>query len=115
MIQNSNYHKSDSGILSYDCSSSGKRLRNSHSSKKDRRVHPRREQNPLKPSLFIASAAVNMVKGAFRFPPCFVLAAAAFALYLFFNVSCVMLVVMGIIGGLLISEYYERKGAGRRA
>ena len=63
----------------------------------------------------IASAAVNMVKGAFRFPPCFVLAAAAFALYLFFNVSCVMLVVMGIIGGLLISEYYERKGAGRRA
>lgn len=58
MIQNSNYHKSDSGILSYDRSSSGKRLRNSHSSKKDRRVHPRREQNPLKPSLFIASAAV---------------------------------------------------------
>ena len=63
----------------------------------------------------IASATVNMVKGAFRFPPCFVLAAAAFVLYLFFNVSCVMLVVMGIIGGLLISEYYERKGAGRRA
>ena len=63
----------------------------------------------------IASAAVNMVKGAFRFPPCFVLAAAAFALYLFFNVSCVMLVVIGIIGGLLISEYYERKGAGHRA
>ena len=48
----------------------------------------------------IASAAVNMVRGAFRFPPCYVLTAAAFALYLFFNVSCVLLVVMGVIGGI---------------
>ena len=60
----------------------------------------------------IASAAVNMVKGAFRFPPCFVLAAAAFVLYLFFNVGCVELVIMGIIGGFLIYEFYERKEAG---
>ena len=57
----------------------------------------------------IVCAAVNMVKGAFRYPPCFILAAAAFALYLFFNVSCVALVIMGMIGGILICEYYERK------
>lgn len=59
----------------------------------------------------IASAAVNMVKGAFRFPPCYILMAAAFVLYLFFNVSCVLLVIMGIIGGIIISECYERREA----
>jgi chromate transporter len=32
------------------------------------------------------------------------------ALYLFFGVSCIWLVVIGIVCGLLISEYYERKG-----
>ncbi|HIY59460.1 MAG TPA: chromate transporter [Candidatus Eisenbergiella pullistercoris] len=58
----------------------------------------------------IACAAVNMVKGAFRFPPCFLLAAAAFVLYLFFQVSCAALVVLGMIGGILICEYYERRG-----
>ena len=58
----------------------------------------------------IASAAVNMVKGAFRYPPCFILAALSFALYFFFNVSCVLLVVIGIISGIFICELYERKG-----
>ena len=62
----------------------------------------------------IASAAVNLVKGAFRFPPCVILAAAAFGLYLFFNVSCVTLVVIGVISGILICEYYERRGTDRR-
>ena len=57
----------------------------------------------------IASAAVNMVKGAFRYPPCFILAALSFALYIFFNVSCVLLVVIGIISGIFICELYERK------
>lgn len=57
----------------------------------------------------IASAAVNMVKGAFRFPPCFILAAASFALYFFFHVSCAALVVMGVVCGILICEYYERR------
>ena len=56
----------------------------------------------------IASAAVNMVKGAFRFPPCFLLAFAAFALYLFLNVSCVALVAMGMIARILICEYSAR-------
>ena len=59
----------------------------------------------------IASAAVNMVKGAFRYPPCLLLAAAAFGLYLFLNVSCVALVVIGVICGIVICEIYERRGA----
>lgn len=57
----------------------------------------------------IASAAINMVKGAFRFPPCFLLAALAFVLYFFFNVSCVVLVLLGVVCGFLICEIYERK------
>ena len=32
------------------------------------------------------------------------------ALYLFFNVNCVYLVVIGAVCGLLIAEFYERKG-----
>ena len=33
------------------------------------------------------------------------------ALYLFLNVNCVYLVVIGAGCGLLIAEFYERKGA----
>ena len=58
----------------------------------------------------IAAAAAGMRKGSFRYPPCVVIALLAFALYLFWNVSCVWLVVMGALGGVAISEWYERKG-----
>ena len=34
---------------------------------------------------------------------------AAFAMYLFFNISCVVLVIMGIVCGILICEFYERR------
>lgn len=61
----------------------------------------------------ISSAAVNMVKGSFRFPPCFILAAISFGFYQFFNVNCVTLVVVGAICGIFICEYYERKGQKR--
>ena len=47
------------------------------------------------------SAVIGMVGSAFRFPP----------LYLFLNVNCVYLVVIGAVCGLLIAEFYERKGA----
>ena len=59
----------------------------------------------------IASALVGMVKGAFRWPPCAVVTAVSFCLYLFLNVNCVYLVVIGAVCGLLIAEFYERKGA----
>lgn len=58
----------------------------------------------------IISAALNMVKGAFRVPASFVVLAAVFALYAFFNVSSVLLVVLGAVSGLVISELYERRG-----
>ncbi len=57
----------------------------------------------------IFSAALSMVRGAFGFPPCILVAAVTFALYLFLNVNCVYLVLFGAVCGILISEYYERK------
>ena len=58
----------------------------------------------------MASAALPLVRGAFRYPPCILVAILSFVLYLAWNVSCVWLVVMGVVGGLLISEFYERRG-----
>jgi chromate transporter len=58
----------------------------------------------------IACAMINMVKGAYKFPPCYLVTVITAALYLFFGVSCIWLVVIGIVCGLLISDYYERKG-----
>ena len=56
------------------------------------------------------TAALNLVKGAFRFPPCAAVAALAFVLYLFFDVSCVWLVLMGVVSGIALCEFYERRG-----
>ena len=58
----------------------------------------------------MASAALNLVKGAFRYPPCVAMAAVSFALYLIWDVNCVFLVLMGIAAGLAICEVYERRG-----
>lgn len=58
----------------------------------------------------IISAAWNMLKGSFKFPPCYGVLAVTFVLYLFFNVSCVWLTVLGLVCGILISEVYERRG-----
>ena len=58
----------------------------------------------------IAAAALNLVKGAFRYPPCVAVAAVSFALYLVWDVNCVFLVLMGIAAGLAICEVYERRG-----
>jgi chromate transporter len=61
----------------------------------------------------IASAMINMVKGAYKFPPCYLVTVVTAALYLIFGLNCIWLVVIGIISGLLISEYYERKGGAK--
>ena len=58
----------------------------------------------------IISAAWNMLKGSFKYPPCYVVMAVVFVLYLFFNVSCVWLTALGLVAGILVSEYYERRG-----
>ena len=56
----------------------------------------------------ILSALVRMIKSAFKVPPCYLVAAAMFALYFFMKISSVWLVIFGALLGLLICEYYER-------
>ncbi|MBQ6775681.1 MAG: chromate transporter [Synergistaceae bacterium] len=56
----------------------------------------------------IVSALTGMIKSAFKIPPCYVVAAAMFALYFFGRVSCVWLVIIGAVLGLVMCEYYER-------
>ena len=57
------------------------------------------------------SAVLGMVGSAFRFPPCYAVMLLVIALYLFWGVNCVYLVIIGAVCGLLIAEFYERKGA----
>lgn len=58
----------------------------------------------------IITAAFNMVKGAFKFLPCYFITIICVILYLVFNVNCVYLVILGGVSGFIISEVYERKG-----
>lgn len=62
----------------------------------------------------IFSAAVGMVKGAFKYPPCFLVMLLTLGMYLFMNISCVNLVLIGAICGILICETYERRHRGKR-
>ena len=56
----------------------------------------------------ILSALLGMIKSAFKIPPCYVIAAAMFVLFFVYGVSCVWLVIIGAVLGLIICEYYER-------
>lgn len=58
----------------------------------------------------IISAAVGMVKGSFKYSPCILVMLLALGLYLFLHMSCVYLVLIGAVCGILISEFYERRG-----
>lgn len=57
----------------------------------------------------ILSALMGMLKSAFKYPPCYVVALGMFGLYFGLRVSPVMLVVIGAVLGLMICEYYERR------
>ena len=59
----------------------------------------------------IISAALGMVKGSIKYCPCALVVLLTFALYIWFQVSAVYLVLLGIGAGLLMGEYYERKEA----
>lgn len=59
----------------------------------------------------IAGAALGMVKGSVKHRPCAFVVLISFVLYIFFQVNAVYLVLIGVAAGLLIGEYYERKGA----
>ena len=56
----------------------------------------------------ILSALMGMVKSAFKIWPCIIVAVSMFVLYFYFRMSCVWLVIIGAVLGLLICEYYER-------
>lgn len=58
----------------------------------------------------ILSAAVGMVKGAFKYSPCILVMLITLVLYLFLHMNCVYLILIGAISGILISEIYERRG-----
>lgn len=57
----------------------------------------------------IANAARNLIKGSAKYPPCVLVILASMALYLFAEINPVLLVIMGVVCGLLIGGYYERK------
>lgn len=63
----------------------------------------------------IACAGINLWSGAFRYPVCYVLMAAAFAMYLFAGIGCLTIVIFGIIMGIVICEWYERCGKGAKS
>lgn len=58
----------------------------------------------------IVSAAVGLVKGSVKYPPCVLVVLLCFGLYLFLDINAIFLVVIGIAAGFLIGEYYERRG-----
>ncbi len=57
----------------------------------------------------ILSALMGMIRSAFKYPPCYVVALGMFGLYFGLRVSPIMLVVIGAVLGLMICEYYERR------
>lgn len=57
----------------------------------------------------IATAALGLVKGSIKDITGVVICAVAVALYLFFHISVLWLVVMGVVLGLVIGEIRERK------
>lgn len=61
----------------------------------------------------VISAAVGMVKGAFKYSPCIFVMVLSLGLYLFFHMNCVYLVLIGALSGILISEFYERRGGNK--
>lgn len=62
----------------------------------------------------IASAAIGLAKGSIKYPPCILVMLLCLGLYLFWDINAVFLVLIGILSGFLIGEYYERKEARSR-
>lgn len=60
----------------------------------------------------ILSAALALLKGAFRYPICYAVLALSFLLYSFVGLNCFLIIVIGMLCGLLISWYYFKQKAG---
>ena len=57
----------------------------------------------------IFSAAINLVKGSMPYPPCVLLLLISVAAYLFTDLNPIFLVILGVVLGLVIGRYYERR------
>ena len=57
----------------------------------------------------IFSAAINLVKGSMPYPPCVLLMLFSVAAYLFTDINPIALVILGVVLGLVIGSYYERR------
>ncbi len=58
----------------------------------------------------ILIAALKMVRGAYKYPPCYLVTLLGVFLFSVVKVNPVFLVLGGIVCGLLICKAYERKG-----
>ena len=59
----------------------------------------------------IFSAAINLVKGSMPYPPCVLLMILAAAAYLFTDINPILMVLLGVVLGLVIGSYYERRSS----
>ena len=57
----------------------------------------------------IFGAAVNLVKGSMPYPPCVLLMLISVAAYLFTGINPIFMVILGVVLGLVIGSYYERR------
>ena len=57
----------------------------------------------------IFSAAVNLVKGSMPYPPCVLLLLISVAAYLFTGINPIFMVILGVVLGLVIGSWYERR------
>ena len=57
----------------------------------------------------IFSAAINLVKGSIPYPPCVLLLLISVAAYLFTDINPILLVLLGVVLGLVIGSFYERR------
>ena len=59
----------------------------------------------------IAGAALGLIRGSLKFPPCVLVTAVCFLMYTLLEVNMLVLILFGVASGLLMGSYYERKGA----
>ena len=57
----------------------------------------------------IFGAAVNLVNGSMPYPPCVLLMLISVAAYLFTGINPIFMVILGVVLGLVIGSYYERR------
>lgn len=57
----------------------------------------------------IFGAAINLVKGSMPYPPCVLLMILSVAGYLFIDINPIFMVMAGVLLGLIIGSYYERR------